>query len=105
MTDQSPQKMRCAKTEALVYQLRRARKWAKDVRANSPPGPAHDLAWGLICLTVDHDPDTYSPWLEAPALHPERLIKAVELAHEIARLIQKADELRSMMFLDGGKQP
>lgn len=79
---------------ALVEQLRRARKWAWGVFDNRVPGAARDLAWALIAMARDHDPETYSPWSRVGALEPERLFRALDLAADIARLIRKADDLQ-----------
>ena len=81
-------------TDALVEQLRRARQWAWSVFDHRVPGAARDLAWALIALARDHDPDTYSPWLRVGALDPAQLGRALSLASEIARAIRKADELQ-----------
>jgi hypothetical protein len=81
-------------TKALVEHLRRARKWAWAVFDNRVPGAARDLAWALIAMARDHDPETYSPWSRVGALEPDRLIQALDLAADIARLIRKADRLQ-----------
>jgi len=83
-----------SKRDALVEHLRRARQWAWDVHEHRVPGVARDLAWALIELVRDHDPETYSPWSQARALEPEHLNQALELAAELARLIRKADKLQ-----------
>jgi len=64
------------------------------------PGAARDLAWALIGLARDHDPDTYSPWLRAGALEPAQLAKAIDLATDIARVIGKADRLQPNLVRD-----
>lgn len=86
---------------SLVEQLRRARQWAWEVHDNRVPGVARDLAWALIAMTRDHDPDTYSPWSRAGALEPERLFQALTLSGDIARLIRKADALQPHLVRSG----
>lgn len=85
--------------EALTDQLRRARVWAWSIFELRAPGTARDLAWATINLARDHDPDTYSPWLNVPALEPEALRRAVDLASDIARLIRKADTLQPHLMI------
>lgn len=89
-------------TDALVEQLRRARQWAWGVFDHRVPGAARDLAWALISLARDHDPDTYSPWLRVGALDSAQLGRALSLAGEIARAIRKADELQPNLVRNGG---
>ncbi len=111
MTDQSPDKFEAMRLEGtsretvettgLVEQLRRARKWAWGVFDHRVPGAARDLAWALIAMARDHDPETYSPWLRVGALETAQQILALELATDIARLIRKADELQPMLVRDG----
>lgn len=86
--------------EALVEQLRRARHWAWQVFDHRVPGAARDLAWALIALTRDHDPDTYGPWLRVDAVEPSRLAQALDLATAIARLIREADGLQPGLVRD-----
>lgn len=86
---------------ALVEQLRRARQWAWSVHDQRVPGTARDLAWALIALTRDHDPETYSPWLRVGALKPAKLVQAIDLAADIARVIGKADRLQPNLVRDG----
>jgi hypothetical protein len=88
-------------TNALVEQLRRARQWAWGVFDHRVPGAARDLAWAMIAMARDHDPDTYSPWLRVEALEPDRLTRAIELANDIARLIRKADRLQPHLVRNG----
>ena len=88
-------------TNGLVEQLRRAQQWAWGVFDQRVPGAARDLAWALIAMARDHDPDTYSPWLRVGALETAQQILALELATEIARLVRKADELQPMLVRDG----
>ena len=88
-------------TNALVEQLRRARQWAWGVFDHRVPGAARDLAWALIAMARDHDPETYSPWLRVGALETAQQILALELATDIARLIRKADELQPTLIRDG----
>lgn len=88
-------------TNALVEQLRRARQWAWGVFDQRVPGAARDLAWALIAMARDHDPETYSPWLRVGALEPDRMTKAIDLAADIARLIRKADKLQPHLVRDG----
>lgn len=111
MTDQSPGKFakkglertsrETFEANGLVEQLRRARQWAWGVFDRRVPGAARDLAWALIALARDHDPETYSPWLRVGALESAQQILALELATDIARLICKADELQPMLVRDG----
>lgn len=89
----------------LIAHLRRARIWAWEVFNQRRPGPSRDLAWSLINLAKDHDPDTYSPWLKICALEPEALRQAIELAHEICRLIRKADAHRPDLILESREVP
>lgn len=89
-------------TNGLVEQLRRARQWAWGVFDHRVPGAARDLAWALIAMARDHDPETYSPWLRASALETTQQILALELASDIARLIRKADRLQPHLLRDGG---
>ena len=84
-----------------MEQLRRARQWAWGTFDNRVPGAARDLAWALIALARDHDPETYSPWLRVDALESAQLSQALELAADIARLIRRADELQPMLVRDG----
>ena len=86
---------------ALVEQLRRARQWAWGVFDHRVPGAARDLAWALIALARDHDPETYSPWLRVGALESAQLTQALDLAADIARVIRRADELQPMLVRDG----
>ena len=88
-------------TNALVEQLRRARQWAWGVFDQRVPGAARDLAWALIAMARDHDPETYSPWLRVGALESAQLTQALDLAADIARVIRKADELQPMLVRDG----
>ena len=101
MTEAATHLVAKPETNALVEQLRRARQWAWGVFDNRVPGAARDLAWALIAMARDHDPETYSPWLRVGALEPARLTQALELAADIARLIRKADELQPMLVRDG----
>lgn len=87
-------------TDAMVEHLRRARLWAWDVFDHRTSGVASELAWALIGLARDHDPDTYSPWLAARCLEQDRLKQAIELANGIARLIRKADALQPHLIRD-----
>lgn len=86
---------------ALADQLRRARQWAWGVHDQRVPGAARDLAWALIAMARDHDPETYAPWLRTEALAPERLSQAIDLASDIARLIRKADALQPNLVRNG----
>ncbi len=88
-------------TNGLVEQLRRARQWAWGVFDQRVPGAARDLAWALIAMARDHDPETYSPWLRVGALEPDRMTKTIDLAADIARLIRKADKLQPHLVRDG----
>lgn len=81
--------------------LLRARQWAWAIFDHRVPGAARDLAWALIGLINDHDPKTYSPWLKVDALEPARQADAIRLAGDIARLIQKADELQPHLVRGG----
>lgn len=90
------------KANALVEQLRRARQWAWSVHDQRVPGTARDLAWALIGLVRDHDPETYSPWLRVGALEPAQIVQAIDLAADIARVIGKADKLQPNLIRDGG---
>ena len=111
MTDQSPGKFaekglertsrEIVEANGLVEHLRRARQWAWGVFDRRVPGAARDLAWALIALARDHDPNTYSPWLRVNALEPGQLIQAANLAADIARLIRKADRLQPHLVRDG----
>ena len=84
----------------LAEQLRRARLWAWGVFDQRIPGAARDLAWALIAMARDHEPETYSPWLQVGALETAQQILALELATDIARLVRKADELQPMLVRD-----
>lgn len=88
-------------TNALVEQLRRARQWAWGVFDQRVPGAARDLAWALIVMARDHDPETYPPWLRVGALETAQQILALELATDIARLIRKADDLQPTLIREG----
>ena len=101
MAEANNQPVSLPTTDALVEQLRRARQWAWGVFDHRVPGAARDLAWALIALARDHDPDTYSPWLRVGALDPAQLIRALSLAGEIARAIRKADELQPNLVRNG----
>lgn len=87
---------------AIAEHLRRARQWAWTVFDYRVPGVSRDLAWSLIALARDHDPETYSPWLNVEALEPAKLAQALGLATEIARLIRNADRLQPNPICDGG---
>ena len=80
--------------QAQTEYLQRARIWVWEVCEHRRPGAARDLAWALIGLARDHDPETYSPWLVVSALEPATLSLAINLANDIARLIRKADALQ-----------
>lgn len=101
MTEAATHLVAKPETNALVEQLRRARQWAWGVFDHRVPGAARDLAWALIALARDHDPETYSPWLRVDALESAQLSQALELAADIARLIRRADELQPMLVRDG----
>ena len=88
-------------TNELVEQLRRARRWAWSVFEHRVPGTSRDLAWALIAMSRDHDPDTYSPWLKVDALEPKQLIQAIDVASDIVRVIRKADLLQPHLVRDG----
>jgi hypothetical protein len=90
-----------SEADALVEQIRRARQWAWDVFDHRVPGVARDLAWALIELARDHDPETYSPWLQASALEADRLALALDLAADISHLIRKADRLQPRLVREG----
>ena len=94
MTEAATQQVTKPDANSLVEQLRRARKWAWGVFDNRVPGAARDLAWALIAMARDHDPETYSPWSRVGAVEPDRLTQALDLAADIARLIRKADRLQ-----------
>lgn len=100
MTEAATQLVAKPETNALVEQLRCARQWAWGVFDHRVPGAARDLAWALIGMARDHDPETYSPWLRVGALESAQLTKALELAADIARLVRKADELQPMLVRD-----
>lgn len=100
MTDSATRLDAKPEANALVEQLRRARQWAWGVFDHRVPGVARDLAWTLIALARDHDPETYSPWLRVGALETAQQILALELATDIARLVRKADELQPMLVRD-----
>ena len=85
----------------LAEQLRRARLWAWGVFDQRVPGAARDLAWALIAMAGDHDPETYPPWLQVGALDTAKQMLALELATDIARLVRKADELQPTLVRDG----
>ena len=78
----------------LAEQLCRARQWAWGVFDNRIPGASRDLAWALIGLCRDFDPQTYNPWLHVLALEPETMAAALDLAGDVARLIRRADALQ-----------
>ena len=101
MTEAATHLVAKPETNALVEQLRRARQWAWGVFDHRVPGAARDLAWALIALARDHDPETYSPWLRVGALESAQLTQALDLAADIARVIRKADELQPMLVRDG----
>ena len=101
MTEATTHSITNPATDALVDQLRRARLWAWGVFDQRVPGAARDLAWALIAMARDHDPETYSPWSRVGALETAQQILALELATDIARLIRKADELQPMLVRDG----
>ena len=101
MTEATTHSITNPATNALVDQLRRARQWAWGVFDHRVPGAARDLAWALIAIARDHDPETYSPWLRVGALETAQITKALELATDIARLVRKADELQPMLVRDG----
>ena len=75
MTEAATHLVAKPETNALVEQLRRARQWAWGVFDHRVPGAARDLAWALIALARDHDPETYSPWLRVDALESAQLRK------------------------------
>ena len=100
MTEATTHSITNPATNALVDQLRRARQWAWGVFDHRVPGAARDLAWALIAMARDHDPETYSPWLRVGALEPAQLTQALDLAADIARLVRKADELQPMLVRD-----
>ena len=100
MTEATTHSITNPATDALVEQLRRARQWAWGVFDRRIPGAARDLAWALIAMARDHDPETYSPWLRVGALETAQLTKALELATDIAQLVRKADELQPTLVRD-----
>ena len=101
MTETATQLIAKTETNTLVDQLRCARQWAWAVFDNRVPGVARDLAWALIAMARDHDPETYSPWLRVGALETAQQILALELAADIARLVRKADELQPTLIRNG----
>ncbi len=101
MSDSATRLIATPESNALVEQLRCARQWAWGVFDRRVPGAARDLAWALIALTRDHDPETYSPWSRVGALEAAQLFQALDLASDIARLIRKADRLQPNLVRDG----
>lgn len=85
----------------LIENLRRARAWAWDIHDQRVPGVARNLAWAMIGLASDHDPEPYGPWSKAKALEPSQLVAALSLMTDIARLVRKADELQPNLVRGG----
>lgn len=86
----------------LVERLRQARQWGWYVHDHRVPGVARDLAWALIGMTRDHDPDTYKGCPRVDALNPQRLGDVLDLAAGIAGLIAEADQLQPHLIRDKG---
>lgn len=97
---------------ALAERLRRARLWARATSDHRLPGVSRDLAqalvnltytrdfeWALIRLTSDNVADPRPP--KANDVELSRMAAAIELAGDIARLIQKADEFQPHLVRNG----
>lgn len=94
MADLSATLSKAPDTERMLDHLRRARKWAWDLHGARKPGAARDLAWTITQLVADHDPETYSPWLNVRALEADNLRLAIDLVNSIVRAIRMADALQ-----------